>query len=172
MEIFRDRWVSWQFLESYLIVLGNGGGYVFTTIGRLILDRHCSCTQRKENKKMEGKVQVKHQKNPVNSHPCLVSITSYLSLSQRDGVEFVPTESLIVCILEQSHGRIGARGENKDKRRARVTVHVGLGKVKWRRLHELLAEFFHHEVGDGQHDLETERLIGCFRVLLAALEAD
>jgi len=79
----------------------------------------------------------------------------YLSLSKRDGVEPASGEAFVSSELEQRHGRVGSRRQDEDERSTTVRVHERLGQVERRRLNEVLAEFFSHEVRYSWNNLYT-----------------
>ena len=54
----------------------------------------------------------------------MASTRSYLSLSQRDGVELVPGEALVLSKLEETHGGVGTGGQDEDEGGAVVGVVV------------------------------------------------
>ena len=85
----------------------------------------------------------------------MASTRSYLSLSQRDGVELVPGEALVLSKLEKTHGGVSAGGQDEDEGGAVVGVVVRLGQVEGRWLHKLLTQLLHHEFINGLDNLEN-----------------
>ena len=63
-----------------------------------------------------------------------------LSLSQRDGVELVSTETLVLGKLEQPGHGVSSRREDKQERNTAVGVGVATSQVEWRRLDKLLTQ--------------------------------
>ena len=78
---------------------------------------------------------------------------THLPLSERDGVELVTAELLVLRVLEEAHGGVGAWGQDEDEGAAAAGVVVGLGQVEGRRLHELLTQLLHHEIRHGLDNL-------------------
>ena len=78
---------------------------------------------------------------------------SYLPLTQGDGVELGPRESLVLSKLQETHGGVRPRGQDEDEGGAVVGVVVRLGQVERGWLHKLLSQLLHHKVAECQHNL-------------------
>ena len=81
----------------------------------------------------------------------------HLSLAERDRVELGPPKPFILGKLEQRHGGVGARGEDKDEGGAAVRVRVGTREIKGGRLNEALPQLVRHEYGDRRDNLCRRR---------------
>jgi len=72
-----------------------------------------------------------------------------LALAERNGVELVAVEALVLGELEKLGHGVSARGKDEDEWNDAVGVAVGLDEVEGRGLGELLAQVALDELGDG-----------------------
>lgn len=53
--------------------------------------------------------------------------------------------------------RVSSRGQYKDERRTGIGIHIALGQVKRRRLHELTAKLVFHKISNKRYNLHRVR---------------